>query len=166
MLFPEEIGKIFFIFFLFLLLTTLSYIVLNEFGILKEQKRLNLIISLSSSFLIIIFIISSPIGKYLTEVVLPFVLLSIFFLIMVKVFFSPIGIKFGEKEDENSFISTTSSIIMWTGAALLLISLLAALKEMGYKVINKLLEPSIYAIILFFLMVYFVVLSFESEKEK
>jgi hypothetical protein len=163
---PESLAKVLFSIVLFIFLMTLSYVVLGSLQLLKDNKGLKTILSFSFSFLILYFILFSPFGKYFTEVVLPFVLIGFFFLVLVSALFPTVGVKFGEKEEENSFISINSTIIMWAGIAILLISILAAFRQMGYSVVDKLLTPSVFGVLLFFLMAYFVILSFESEGSK
>ncbi len=162
---PQALVKIFFSIVLFMFLASISYIVLGSYDSIKDNKGLKTLLSVSFAFLVLYFVLFSPFEKYFTEVILPFILLGFFFLALTKTLFPTVGIKFGEKEDENPFISINSTIIMWAGIAILLISLLATFRKMGYKVVNKLTTPSVFGVILFFLMAYFIILSFEGEKD-
>jgi hypothetical protein len=162
---PQTLAKVFFSLVLFIFLLTIFYIVLGTYNPIKGNENVRFLISISSSFLILYFVLFSPFGKYFTEVILPFILLGFFFLALVSALFPTVGVKFGEEGEENSFISINSTIIMWAGIGILLISFLASLKKMGYSVVNKLTTPTVFGVILFFLMAYFVMLSCESEGE-
>jgi len=164
---PEVFEKVFFAIFLFILLITSTYILLSKSSSFEKiNKSIILLLSISFSFLIMFFILFSPFGKYLVEVVLPFVLLGFFFLAITKVLFPTIGFGLGKGEDGESFITINSYIILWVAIGILLISILATFRKMGYKVVDKLLDPTIFGIVLFFLMVYFTILVFESDKNK
>ena len=157
---PLLSKKEFFYFVFTVFVFSLVYAVLSNVEPFKEKSKLNLIISITSAFLLLI-ILQGPIAKYFLEVLLPFMLFTIFILILIYVFFQSVGIKFGSGEEESGFINIVSTIVMWVGVVIFIIIFIAALKDMGYSIVNKMLEPSIIGTFVFILVLAFVVMAIE-----
>jgi len=158
---PSQV-KFVFLFILFLFTFGIIYFFLGK--ILQDKGKDNLIrlvLSLTSAFLLIFMVINSPFGIYFIEVILPFILFTVFLLALIYVFFSALGIKFGSGENEEGFINIVSPIVMWVAAGILLIAFLASLKKMGYSIINKMLQPTMLGILVFFLILGFIVMTLE-----
>ncbi|HIQ50682.1 MAG TPA: hypothetical protein EYH54_01775 [Nautiliaceae bacterium] len=140
---------------------SLIYTVLSNIDPFKDKKKLSLIISISAAFLLLI-ILQGPFAKYFFEVFLPFFLFTIFVLILIYVFFQSVGIKFGNNENESGFINTVSTIVMWVGVVLFLIIFIAALKEMGYSIVDRMLEPGVIGVFVFLLVLAFIIMTVET----
>jgi hypothetical protein len=154
-----SLEKAFFLFIFLIFVFSLTYGVLKKANII-ENNKLNLTIALSVAFLIIM-ILRGPFAKYFVEVVLPFMLFTIFLLILIYIFFQAVGIKFGSGKDDSGFINVASNITMWVGLSLLLIVFIASLKKMGYSIVDKMLQPSILGILVFALVLGFIVMTIE-----